>query len=309
MKYSKESCWFLVVLITSIGCGGGLKMNSNWREHEIQIDGTQSDWHGALTFIEKKNVSVGITNDKDFLYMAFAAGDPAQRRQFMMRGLVLWLDAKGGDKKTVGIRFPVGLLGRGEGFGMRRPDQEFDPEIMGEAFEQSLAELEIIGPEKDKKQRYRVGELAGVEVKIGDPVNSFFYELKIPLDKTKQYPFAIALEPGETLGVGFETPEFDRDAMRERMGRGGFGGGRGGFGGGRGGFGGGRGRGGGGRQQMMQNFELWMSVQLSLEGDVTSIRALPTESDTNPAVDRELSERAASSTARRPWAKWRLASF
>jgi hypothetical protein len=284
MKYPCQLLWILMVLMTSLGCGGGLKMTSDWRDHDIQIDGNQSDWRDAMTFIEKKNVSVGITNDKDFLYLAFAAGDQAQRRQFMMRGLILWLDAHGGEKKTLGIRFPVGLSGPGDGFGMRPADRESDPEAMDEAFEQSLTGLEIIGPEKDQTQRFRFGELAGVEVRIGDPRNSFFYELKIPLDKAKQYPFAIALGTGEKLGVGFETPKFDREAMRERMRQSGFGGGRGGsggFGGGRGGFGGGR----GGRQQMMQTFELWMSIQLGTERDVTSIRALPAESEANPAAD------------------------
>ena len=174
--------------------------------------------------------------------------------------------------------------------------QDFDPEIMREAFEQSLTELEIIGPEKDKTQRYRVGELAGVEVKTGDSRRNFFYEIKVPLDKGRLYPFSIALDPGEKLGLGFETPELDREAMKEQMRGGGMGGGRGGMGGGRGGIGGGRGGGRGGRggfgggrgnrAQMFESFKLWVSVELSTEDKKTStdaIRAMPAENVKSPA--------------------------
>lgn len=288
MKYTARILPGFLVLATSLGCGSKLKLNSDYRQSEIKVDGNQSDWRGSLTFIEDKNTSIGVSNDQDFLYIAFASGDPVQQRQFMMRGLIVWFDAEGGDKKTVGIRFPIGLMADGPPMMMGGRGEDFDPEIMREAFEQSLTELEIIGPEKDKTQRYRVGELAGVEVKTGDPQNNFFYEIKVPLDKGQLYPFSVALEPGETLGLGFETPEFDREAMRERMGRGGMGGGmgggRGGRRGGRGGFGGGRGN----RAQMFESFKLWVTVELSTEDKMTStgaIRIMPAESEMSPASD------------------------
>ena len=67
-------------------------------------------------------------------------------------------------------------------------------------------------------------------------------ELKVPLAKTDDHPYAIETAPAKTIGVGLETGK-----TPQRSSSAGRGGGMGGGGGGMGGMGGGgRGRGGGG---------------------------------------------------------------
>jgi len=81
--------------------------------------------------------------------------------------------------------------------------------------------------------------LQGVDVAFRTEQGLLEYELKVPLARSSDYPYAIAAQPGKTIGIGFETGKLS-DMMGEGRGRG-FGGG--GMGGGRGG-----GRGGGGRR-------------------------------------------------------------
>ncbi|MFQ5674911.1 MAG: hypothetical protein ACE5G1_03360 [bacterium] len=281
---------FNVILAVFIltGCGSTLKLDSDWRQQEITIDGKQSDWQDALTFVEKKDVSIGVANDGEFLYICLVSADRILPRQMVRRGFTVWIDPKGGKDKTFGIRFPIGMLESGmmeEAMGRGRGrDEAIDPERMKELFEQTMSELEILGPEKEDRHRYSMSELEGLEVKIGEPADGLVYEIKVPLYKTEQYPIAVGLAEGEKIGVGFETVEFDRSALRQRRGGGGFGGGRGGgrrgFRGGRGGFGSGFG---GGRSQMASEFKLWAFVEL---GTKKAIESAKVEVEENQQQDR-----------------------
>jgi hypothetical protein len=68
------------------------------------------------------------------------------------------------------------------------------------------------------------------------------YELKVPLAKTTDHPYAIGTAPGKTIGIGLETPKPERSSSggggRGNGGGGYGGGGYGGHGGGVGGHGG-----------------------------------------------------------------------
>ena len=274
----------LVGTLLSQGCSSQLKLDSRWSPEQINIDGDESDWQGALTYVDGKNVSIGIKNDGEFLYICLVSTDRMLQRQMMMRGFTAWFDPDGGKEKTFGIRFPIGMIDSGMMFSGRGRDD--DPESMREDFSRSLAELELIWPEEERRTRLPAANAQGIAAAIGDPMDKLVYEIKVPLQKGENLPYAIGISDGKPLGMGLVTEEIDREAMRERMGRGGSGGrGRGGFGGG--GFGGGgRGRGGAGqRPQMPKPFKLWFSFQLGREGEPISGQILdiekspPSESD------------------------------
>jgi hypothetical protein len=130
-------------------------------------------------------------------------------------------------------------------------------------FEESLSELEILGPDEDDRFRLGVMGARGIEVDAAISSGTLVYELKVPLKTSERYEFAIGAEAGGVVGVGLETGEFDREMMRERMGGsrppGGMGGRRGG-----GGRGGSRGGGfGGGRPEMPEPLNVWATVQLA----------------------------------------------
>ena len=101
----------------------------------------------------------------------------------------------------------------------------------------------------------------GIAVKVGEVRGYFVYELKVPLARTAEWPYAIEAKSGALIGFGLETPKMERPS-REGGGTGGFGGRGGGMGGRGGGMGGRRG---GDRNQPEQAKPLksWATIQLA----------------------------------------------
>ena len=253
------------------GCAS-LKLDSKSLDREIVIDGQFDDWQDAMTFMEKENVSVGLFNDTDFLYICLVSGNRQISHQIMIQGLTLWFDHKGGKKKIFGIRFPLGIQGGGmiDARKMIR-DHDDDQEKIKAMFEDSLTELEILGPDEEDRHHLEASQVSGIEASASLANETLVYELKIPLQKSEQHLYAIETISGKSVGISLETPEFNIEEMRtkyrERMreGRGDFDGGfsRGGRGGGRkGGFG-------GGRPQIPEPLKIWAKVKLS-SGDIVS---------------------------------------
>ena len=249
-------------LIMLVGCEA-FELNSEWRDREIIVDGRNNDWLGAMMYIEDANISVGLLNDESFMYFCMIAENPLIRTQVMRRGFTLWFDPEGGKKKTFGIRFPTGMKMRDAP--MRRSYDEQNREEFREISKRALTELEILGPGEEEQKRMPVAEAKGIDIRIEASSGMLVYELKVPLQSSEEYPYAIGAKPGASIGLGLETPKIDRSAMRERMGDrmpGGIGrgGGRGGMGGRTGGIGM---RGEGRSPQMPKEIKLWAIVQLA----------------------------------------------
>ncbi len=266
MKYLKQLSFIILISSTGLGCGSSLKLDSQWRDRVISVDGKHQEWQESMNFIEKENVALGFFNDEDYLYVSMTTANRDIQRQFMAMGFTIWFDPNGGKKKEFGILFPVGMMEMG--LMTRGRGQNQNIETLREHFKKSLRDLEIFMPGEDKPVRMAVTDATGIEVNVSDSYEQLVYEIKVPLHKSDIHPYAIAAKTDKPIGIGFETAQIDRGKMREKMGRGGMGGGRpsGGIGGGRGGFGGGRGgRGGGlgGRPQMPKQFKLWTKVRLS----------------------------------------------
>ena len=256
----------LLLVFFTIGCKR-LEMNSSWKDREVVVDGLYEDWANSLTYFEKKNVAIGLLNDDEFLYLCFVTEDRILARQIMGRGLILWLDPEGGKKKTFGIRFPIGM--QGAGMSMMRRGGEQDQERVRDIFSGSRSELEILGPGKDESERMLASEVKGIAIYLNNLMETIVYEIKIPLIQSEEHPCAVGAENGALVGVGFEIPQIDMDAMRNRMGGETGGGMRGG--GMRGGGRPGGGRPGGGRSErsrmaeMNQQLKIWAAVQLAAE--------------------------------------------
>ncbi len=287
MKYLKQLTFIILLSSIGLGCGSSLKLDSQWRDRAISVDGKHEEWQEGMNFVEKENVAVGFFNDEDYLYVSMTTSNRDIQKQFMAMGFAIWFDSNGGKKKEFGILFPVGMMEMG--LMMRGRGQSQDIETLRENFKKSLNDLEIFMPGEKEPRRMPVADATGIEVTVGDSHEQLIYEIKVPLHKSEIHPYAIAAKADKPIGIGFETAQLDREKMRERMGRGGMGsrppggigGGRGGVGGGRGGFGGGRGGGMGGRPQMPEQFKLWAKVQLSSEGSTQKAQLITNQ---NPII-------------------------
>ena len=280
----------LILLLSSIlsaGCGM-YKIESLWRDRELISEGVDgvSEWENAQYIFQKENVSIGIINDDNALYLRLSTHDRNLQKQLLSLGFTVWFNPKGGKKKEIGIHYPVGM--QGGGMQMMQRGGSTDRGKLDEQLQKMLdtlpGEIEIRGTDKNDSFTLTTDEAKdyGIEVHIGYSRGNLMYELKMPLIKDISHPYSIGTETQQVVGIGLESEKIDMSQMSNRKGghssgmggRGGGGmGGKGGGGGGRGGMGGGKGGRSGGmggksegmRPQMQEAIELWLKTLIARE--------------------------------------------
>jgi hypothetical protein len=235
---------------------------SLWPERQIVIDGKSDDWSGALSFIEKEQLSLGFFNDQESLYVCLVAEGNFTRAQILRGGLTIWFDPEGGKEKKFGIRYPLGASARE----MQTSPEMRNPEETNERSpREAMNELEIIRSKKEEPERMELAKAKdnGLEVLAAPSSGLVVYELKIPLLAKEGQPLAVGAKPGATIGIGFETSKPDLSRMQR-----GRPGGMPGGGMGRPGMGGGFGRRGGYGMgsNMPEPLKIWTTVQLASGG-------------------------------------------
>ncbi len=250
-----------VSILSLYGCRT-MELVSTWKDSELYIDRDSSEWQQSPVEIEDK-ISLSVSNDRDYLYLSLTTHDHEIQRKMLLQGLTVWFDREGGKEKRFGIRYPLGLFGRGFGFERSRYDSpESNPR---ERFDFTQSELEIIGPGEGERQRFPIKGAKGIDVKIDTTGKIFHYRLKVPLWDTREHPYAMIVKAGQTIGVGIDT-----GSPEERFGQhgiSGIGDGPGNFPGGRRGGAPPQGLGGrgtrGSRQELLTSIKIWMKVRLA----------------------------------------------
>jgi hypothetical protein len=270
MKYQTVVLGMLLAVSATLVASDKPRFESSPRLEPVSIDGKFDDWPGNLEPFADKPLSVQFQNDGDFLYMRFAASDPATRMQILRQGLTVWFDPAGGTKKHFGIRYPVidhgqygdsqgrggggggygGYGGRSHGGGDRDNPSGGNPEDPSSSAPSATERVDILGPGKDDAREMTRDHLPGIDVALRTEQGILQYELKVPLTKTTEHPMAVEAQSGKPVGFGFDTPKPQQQAANYGRGggMGGYGGGGMGGHGGGGHGGGGMGRGGGGGQ-------------------------------------------------------------
>jgi len=280
----------LIVSMAAVLAAKKPLLTSQWRDRELTIDGDSGDWPGPLRPIEENHpLMAAAMNDGQYLYLVLSTSDSTERRQILRQGLVVWFDPGGGEKKHFGLKYPVGVppeerptRGGGGGGGYRRgPGGGGGGHSTGDSGSgdsshptspdqvEPTNRLEVYGPQKDDAHSFVADMAPGITVKTGQADGYLVYELKVPLAKTTDAPYAIETKPGAVIGIGIETPKMEHPSGEGRGG--GMGGGMGGMGGGMGGRGGGgMGHGGGGRSggehgqsEQPKPLKNWATIQLA----------------------------------------------
>jgi len=255
----------LLMLFSSCG-GDSVEMESHWSLGPISVDGRWEDWEGtSLAYFEGNQVSLGLRNDKDNVYMLFSFRDETWARLIVLGGVTLWLDSTGGKEKDFGIRYTggpslaemgsLGMFGRGGRPGMPPP---FGRQRVTEKREEMANKITLIDKKREKTVIVSADGSSGPAAAFAETLGVYTYEFSIPIREGRQGTYALNTEPGETIGIVLEwggMPEEDRQQMMEEMG-GGMRGGR---------RGGGRPGGpmGGSRRQPPERQEIWLKSQLA----------------------------------------------
>lgn len=210
------------------GCGGD-KIQNQWADREITIDGKFVDWDGIAQYtLEDQNLVMGVANDANNLYLMFRGNDQQMARRIQMMGVTIWLDKKNKKQKNYGISY-TGSTDLHVSF---RPKMEQDDRKPREMDEQRAKEMEermakmrerrrgdlpvpgrifiIEGDQKTERDEIALeGPVAGSAYNDG----VFCYEFKLPIP--------IGIKNGKELKVGLELgglSKEDRAAMRQEMG-------------------------------------------------------------------------------------------
>jgi hypothetical protein len=213
---------FCLVLALFAGCASS-RLACPWVDHPPAVDGDLAKWQGFLYSFDDDREFVGVKNDGTDLYLCLASDHSDLQRQILRQGLTVWIDPQGGKQKVLGIHFPLGLRDQtGQpGSAPEGPRRRFEPEAAVRALADSGSALEILrgsGP----GTRFLLSRTPGLGIKVGWKDEMMIYELRIPLDPDSACPFAVGARPGQTIGVGLETPKLVRgepagtDGRRER---------------------------------------------------------------------------------------------
>jgi hypothetical protein len=206
----------MLLILTAATSGKETQLNSIWKQAEIKVDGDESEWSGSMYYLEEQKVGIGLKNDTSDLYIIIKATDRNTQLQIMRTGLTIWLDAKDKKEKTLGIHYPIGMQDYGIPMVMGQKPEE-NKEERQKQFTEMTEKIEILGPEKNEQNRIDRVNNSGIEASINDTLGVMVCELKIPLKKTDEFPYAIAAKAGDIISLGLETGEFKREKMKGNM--------------------------------------------------------------------------------------------
>lgn len=275
LKYFPLLLAFAPFLLGS--CTSSILVKSSWNDNQIVVDGKDNDWGDTMFYIRDAQLTAGIRNDSSNIYVILKATNRQQAFQIMGLGLTVWFDPSGGTSEKFGIHFPLGREGGGESVRRNASGDQNDNQNQNLGLTDMMPnELEILGADENGPVRLTIADAKGIELQINRSPDGLIYEMKVPLHKSPEHPYAINAD-GKSVGVGFESGKFEQREGGGREGRGIRGEGGGMYPGG--GEGGevpgepGEGMGGerrernpsgegGGRQQLKQ-IDFWLKVQMA----------------------------------------------
>jgi ribosomal protein S6 len=210
-------CFILSIALNAAFAGDNKEIASQWHNAEIKIDGADSEWVGTLAYLEKEKLAYAIRNDSSAIYFCLEFDHEIQR-QATMFGFTIWFDPTGKNKKTFGVRYPIGMSNYEGGSMFDLMQMRENPEALQSQIAHMRSEIEVIGPEKDDRNRFAVNGTFGIQAVCIEAPTALICEFKIPLQAAPGRPYAVGAAAGKGLSIGFEMGEMDRGKMRERLG-------------------------------------------------------------------------------------------
>jgi hypothetical protein len=261
---------FIMIFLTFTNCSS-LRINSDWKKNEINIDGDPKEWENRLGYLEDDNISVGISNDNEFIYICLVTGDRNIISQILGGGLILWFNPENEKEKYTGIHYPKKIRGYGDPMKDFQGMEEKNMNDRFEMFKYKHNKVELIWPGGEQKTLVPLKDNPHVNASIEIVDGLFIYELRAKIKSDSAQHFSIHADTGKVISLGIETSDINSNRPKgdfDSPGRGmsGLGRGMSGEGRGMGGPGGGMGRpmgypppmGG-----MSEPLMIWLDVKLS----------------------------------------------
>ena len=208
----------LIGLSTIIGCSDNImEMESYWTPESIEIDAQLDDWADKpMTYFKDEEVSLGILNDNENLYVLLGFRNDQWAQLIRMGGVTLWFDKNREKKKNYGIRYKGGPP-PAEMQGDRRPQIENLPQEQRERIKEMQgqeSQLTIIN--KGKHIITTPGGSHGVAVSSSISQGLYIYEFSIPVREKEEKYYSVNTQPGQIINVGFEWGLSEDELMNMR---------------------------------------------------------------------------------------------
>ncbi|MFB6271718.1 MAG: hypothetical protein ABEL51_02365 [Salinibacter sp.] len=184
------------------------------------VDGTLSEWDGALRRVGDSPVSMSVAPTDSLLYITVLIPDRKLLRSVVKHGLIVWVDPAGQRAHTYGVQYPIALQAQ-------RPAQKSDAATEEPGKSSPLDQLfpsDLALIRNDTIRRRMPARLAsGLQVHATMETGDLIYELAIPVSDTKKggeadaSDFGLHASLGPTLTVGLETPSEDDSKLQGRQ--------------------------------------------------------------------------------------------
>ena len=103
---------------------------------------------------------------------------------------------------------------------------EMDREDMMKKFQESMTELEVLGENDRVLEKMDIEDAKGIDVRMRNAGGTFVYELRVPLASSEEQSYALGVDAGDNIGIGFLSPKLQMQRQRGVRGVGGMPGGR-----------------------------------------------------------------------------------
>lgn len=229
----------LVILISFLGVSCSSVKHSQWQNHQTNGKSVNTS-KSSFSKSSSAGMMYRIANDYDSLYIDLEFTDRLTRAKVLGFGFTVWVDPNAGNKKVLGIQFPLKKQMRRPGRGPRPEDARVKED------EHGMLNIDY-SSDKDKKNK-PVPRLMNKELKLigfsgpgsvmKEPVlhselnidiqyergQSLSYHLSMPLEKIAD---VMPIRNDSLVSIGFETGHAelkDRNNRKQRPAIGGGGG-------------------------------------------------------------------------------------
>jgi hypothetical protein len=226
---------FLLVTLFLGSSNKQAEIDSAWRVQKVTMDGVDDDWEDTpFHYDDESRLRINVTNDESYLYLLIAAPGRGFGHHILNRGLTIWFDPTGGSSHTFGIQTTGNDLQAG-----RSPEKYLSdsgrPPIQPESGRSSeggndsrpgpdaatyrlLPDVNILGAENQLVDYCRMKDVSKwhMEAMLGTPQGRVVFELRVPLKKTADTPYAISADgASKIISIGIVAENLEMDALKD----------------------------------------------------------------------------------------------
>jgi hypothetical protein len=192
---------------------------------EVKFEGKRSNWpQGTLAFLKDEEVSIGLCNDSLNLYVLLAFKSEQYVRMIRFKGITLWFDTKGKNKKEFMLRFISGPTNEEiRAIKANNPgllERELPPDIqakMNELTRDTVSTLICYQKDRIVEKPLPLDGSEGPYAKFGIDQGFFVYEFKVPLKESSVRDYGIGAKPDQNISIGMIWGDFERERMSPKL--------------------------------------------------------------------------------------------